>query len=251
MKVNKKGWVFAQVPIWATCDPTVSDGAHRLLTYLAWRQGNDASCWPSIARMARDLDSSPKTIQRRLRELEEVGYLETTHRKGRSSQYTLVADPDRACETYTPVNVGRGPRSGATPAPVSSVGGPRSDTTPTPVTSVGGPRSELTGTPVNPDPHDDKTEQEENGREKRDETRLPLWSAVLNDLRLQMTRATFEAWLATATARREGDALVIQLATRQAKAWVSRRLHGLVCRTVRRVFDDGDLAITYEVRGRA
>ncbi len=249
MKFNKKGWVFAQVPIWATCDPNISDGAHRLLTYLAWRQGNDSSCWPSISRMARDLHSSPKTIQRRLRELEEVGYLQTTHRKGRSSQYTLVADPNHASETYTPVNGDRGPRSDPTPTPVTSDQGPRSEPTPTPVTSVGGPRSHPTGTPVNPDTHDDKTEREEKGREMRDEARLPLWSAVLDNLRSQMTRATFETWMATATARRRGDTLVIELATRQAMEWVSHRLHGLVCRTVRRVLDERDLAIAYEVRG--
>jgi DNA-binding transcriptional MocR family regulator len=80
MKFRKKGWVFAQTPIWAACDPNISDGAHRLLVYLAWRQGNDNGCWPSRARMARDLNASRETIRRRLRELEDAGYLITARR---------------------------------------------------------------------------------------------------------------------------------------------------------------------------
>ncbi len=65
MSVQKKGWTFAQTPIWAACDPDLSDGAHRLLVYLAWRQGSDNACWPSLSTMARDLGAHADTIRRR------------------------------------------------------------------------------------------------------------------------------------------------------------------------------------------
>jgi DNA-binding transcriptional MocR family regulator len=102
MKFTKKGWIFAQTPIWTICDPNITDGALRLFAYLAWRQGNDNSCWPSVPTMAHDLNVSEQTIRRRLRELESENYLVTTHRIGRSSDYSLVADPDDASSKYTP-----------------------------------------------------------------------------------------------------------------------------------------------------
>jgi chromosomal replication initiation ATPase DnaA len=64
-----------------------------------------------------------------------------------------------------------------------------------------------------------------------------------------MTRATFDAWLATATARRDEDTLVIQLAHARAIDWISNRLHGTIVRAVRRAFAEDELSIVYELQG--
>jgi len=86
-------WTFSQVPVSATCNSELSDGAYRLLAYLIWRQGNNGKSWPSIPCMAKDLGVSDDTVRRRLRELEQAGYVETTERSGRSSVYIVQSDP--------------------------------------------------------------------------------------------------------------------------------------------------------------
>jgi biotin operon repressor len=100
-RLIKKGWNFAQVPIWVLCDTRLDDGAKVLFAYLAWRQGESGGSWPSVPRMAADLGVSEVTIQRRLRALEEYGYLETEQRSGRSSYYTLNAGDEQA-QSYAP-----------------------------------------------------------------------------------------------------------------------------------------------------
>ncbi|MGD8997339.1 MAG: helix-turn-helix domain-containing protein, partial [Anaerolineae bacterium] len=74
----------------------LSAPAFRLLAYLAWRHGSDNTCWPSISCMAADLHASNDTVRRHLRELEHLGYLHTTDRVGRSSVYSLTANPGGA-----------------------------------------------------------------------------------------------------------------------------------------------------------
>lgn len=101
LRLIKKGWNFAQVPIWVLCDTRLDDGAKVLFAYLDWRQGKSGGSWPSVPCMAADLGVSEVTIQRRLRALEEHGYLETEQRSGRSSYYTLNAGDEQA-QSYAP-----------------------------------------------------------------------------------------------------------------------------------------------------
>jgi hypothetical protein len=113
-KFGLEGWTFAQVPIWAACDPRIGDGEFRLLVYLVWRQGKDSGTFPSLTTIGQDLGMTARTIRRRLRILEEHGYLETEQRNGRTSIYAVVADPEgKASGSYTP-----GPRT-----ELSGVGG--------------------------------------------------------------------------------------------------------------------------------
>ena len=100
-RLIKKGWNFAQVPVWVLCDTRLDDGAKILFAYLDWRQGESDGSWPSVARMAADLGVAEITIQRRLRMLESYGYLETEQRAGRSSFYALNAGNEEA-QTFTP-----------------------------------------------------------------------------------------------------------------------------------------------------
>lgn len=175
----KKGWVFSQIAIWVTCDATLSDGAHRVYCYLAWRQGRDSCCWPSVERMAADLHVSRATARRHLRELERVGYVKTQPRVGRSSLYTVVADPNGASDKYGPDARGQNLRaeggrdeasSEATGVRGKDDGPPPSDVIPTRDRSDGPPPSGMSGTPVTGDGHDDRKgqESEERKNEERD-----------------------------------------------------------------------------------
>lgn len=192
------GWNFAQVPIWAICDHSLSDGAKVLLAYLKWRQGNDAACWPSKTRIAKDLDVSKATIKRRLVELEEQRYIRRELRAGRSTLYHIIADPPgkkeafeahqdkhssqpmKQNETGTPVN-SEPPTpvkndQGAASTPVKSDHTPWSDLTTPLVKSDHTPWSNLTRGVVNFEPHDDNHEQESRdknqGQESKDEKKI-------------------------------------------------------------------------------
>ena len=59
------------------------------------------------------------------------------------------------------------------------------------------------------------------------------WQATLDELSLQMTRATFNAWLRDATfLRRDGDTFVIGVRNQAAKEWLENRMQGVVERTL-------------------
>jgi hypothetical protein len=105
---TRSGWTFAQVPI-AVLRDAISDGAKVLFGYLAWRQGNSDTAWPSVACIADDLGIGSRVVQRRVRELEARGWLTVHPRTGRSNLYTIHA------ERQTPVTNGTGDKSDATP----------------------------------------------------------------------------------------------------------------------------------------
>lgn len=60
-----------------------------------------------------------------------------------------------------------------------------------------------------------------------------LWSEILVQLRLQMTRATFDTWLSdTRLAAREGDCFTIAVKSGFARDWLDHRLHGVIKRAI-------------------
>lgn len=76
-----------------------------------------------------------------------------------------------------------------------------------------------------------------------------LWQGVLDELALQMTRATFDAWLRGARLMAcEGDAYVIAVASPEARAWLSNRLQGVVERTVKVVTGGRVKTVRFVVR---
>ncbi len=223
MKFTKKGWIFAQTPIWTICDPNLSDGALRLFSYLAWRQGNDSSCWPSVPTMARDLSVSQDTIRRRLRALEENDYLITKHRIGRSSDYTLVADPNDASANYTPTP--RNSKGGSAQPPATLQGGPRK--------SAGGPLATLQGGPRKSAGHDDKKGREEGDRDEVDEM-VSLWTSIQDTLQTIMDPGTFEAHFALAEpVALDQDKLTVALPSERSLEATERRLNGRLTEAVR------------------
>jgi hypothetical protein len=230
MRFTKAGWTFSQTPIWAICDPRLSAPAFRLLAYLAWRQGSDNTCWPSISRMAADLHASNDTIRRHLRELEDLGYLHTTQRVGRSSVYSLTANPDGIADQYTPLRNKGGPPP---PPPSELQGGTRK--------VKGGAPSNLRGSPRKLEGHDDK-----HGRETKDGENETTWPSVLEALQLALCRATFKSLLARSTATRAGDTLTVQLPDTRAVDIVQHRLAPTIERTARRIYDNPHLEIRLE-----
>jgi DNA-binding transcriptional ArsR family regulator len=93
MTTKATGWTFSQVPIWLLCNHDISDGAKVLFAYLKYRQGTDAACWPSRETIASDIGIAQSTVTRRLKELEDAGYIKRHFRDGTSTLYEMIADP--------------------------------------------------------------------------------------------------------------------------------------------------------------
>ena len=80
---------FIPMPRELALDYDVSDGAARLYAYLMWRQGANSCSWPSLARMAADLDVTEMTVKRRLRCLVAAGWMQIRARPMHSNAYTV------------------------------------------------------------------------------------------------------------------------------------------------------------------
>lgn len=94
-----------------------------------------------------------------------------------------------------------------------------------------------------PQPHDD-------GSVDLDATHVAQWRAVLEELSLQMTRATFDAWLRDARlAAVEGDAYVVAVSRPEAGAWLQNRLQDTIERTVRAVTGGQVRTVRFVVNG--
>jgi len=77
-----------------------------------------------------------------------------------------------------------------------------------------------------------------------------LWAAVLDELKLQMTEATFDAWLRNTIGTVDGDRLTVAVKSSYAKDWLENRLLTTVERTVARVAGRS-LGIVFRVDGEA
>ncbi|MBU1173439.1 MAG: helix-turn-helix domain-containing protein [Proteobacteria bacterium] len=142
------GWTFAQVPIWLLCNEGISDGAKTLFAYLKYRQGTDAACWPSKQTIADDLGVSTETVGRRLGELDAHGYVVRHTRRGRSTLYEMLAEPEGEKERWEAKVEVRKEKSN----PLSKMTHVKNDV-PLP------PKSD-TPPPLKNDPHDDTHKRE-------------------------------------------------------------------------------------------
>jgi hypothetical protein len=67
-------------------------------------------------------------------------------------------------------------------------------------------------------------------------TAAQVWQAALGELELQMTRATFDAWLrGTWLAAYDGETFTVAVASTYAVDWLAHRLNDTVLRTLRRL----------------
>lgn len=65
------------------------DGEYGLMLYLALRAEEDHTCYPGIRRMATAFNRNPRTIMRRLDNLESWGLITKRRRRNTSTKYTL------------------------------------------------------------------------------------------------------------------------------------------------------------------
>ena len=76
-----------------------------------------------------------------------------------------------------------------------------------------------------------------------------MWQAALSELRLQMTKATFDTWLGWSRATGlENDVLTVTVPNRYAQEWCATRLLSTVRRTLRGITGK-DLEIEFQVAG--
>lgn len=67
------------------------DLSHRAKTvyiYLRDRSNQEGTCWPGIKTVARELNLSTRTVQRALRDLEQVGLVTTQERFRENGSHT-------------------------------------------------------------------------------------------------------------------------------------------------------------------
>ncbi|MFN8456971.1 MAG: DnaA N-terminal domain-containing protein [Anaerolineae bacterium] len=65
-----------------------------------------------------------------------------------------------------------------------------------------------------------------------------LWSEILAQLRLQLTKATFETWLKeTRLASRDGNRFTLAVPSGFARDWLEHRLQGVIRRAIAQVAD--------------
>ena len=86
-----------QAITWALKQKTGSPSAKAILLALANYAGADGDCYPSQERLADDTEQSVDSVQRRLRELEALGFIFRQHRQGRrgyrrSDEFVILMD---------------------------------------------------------------------------------------------------------------------------------------------------------------
>ena len=77
------------IPGAAAFDPAVSAPMYRLLGVLAARADKHGRCFPSISKIAKDMNIGERWINRLIGRLLETQYLTITHRPGHSTVYQI------------------------------------------------------------------------------------------------------------------------------------------------------------------
>ncbi|MBD3256731.1 MAG: hypothetical protein GF383_16675 [Candidatus Lokiarchaeota archaeon] len=88
--VKREGW--AQVYHVLTTDENLSDGAFRLYVLLLKYAQQRGGCWPGRERLARELGTTTRTIDRRLAELTERGLITRVQRGKGVTAMTWIED---------------------------------------------------------------------------------------------------------------------------------------------------------------
>lgn len=75
---------------WAKQQKGLGTQGKLLLILLAEKTGSTHSCYPSVARLADEMECSPRTVQRLLAKFDADGLIRRTPRKRRTTVYTLL-----------------------------------------------------------------------------------------------------------------------------------------------------------------
>jgi len=147
---------------------------------------------PGVNTVANECKISERQMQRRLATLEEKGMLARRFRKGDTTVYDVSGFSSLCLQ-----EAAQGGDVDVTPEK------PRYDM------YDAQPLSEMT-------PKEEKEERSSHGDQ--------LWSAILPELRMQMTRATFDAWLAGARViQADNGTITVQARDEYAQQWLSGR----------------------------
>lgn len=147
----------------ATRGSALSPPQRHVLTHIAMRAGIDGQCWASVATLADDTGHSPRTVQRALAALVDLGVLRAAAVPGRSTTYTVCADRiPRQSDGGTPDSLSPHPSHPDTPVTES----PPTLCHPTPDSLTPPPPSESHPTPVreSPDPFLDPIQRSDPGK---------------------------------------------------------------------------------------
>lgn len=89
--IRRSGPRYSIVPEELTLDRAVTDRAFRVWCRLERYAGSSEVAFPSVERMARDLECSPASIRRATKNLRDTGWLTRKQRWNGSNVYTLNA----------------------------------------------------------------------------------------------------------------------------------------------------------------
>lgn len=206
-----------------TLDKELSNQAFRLYSLLLKYAQQRGRAYPGVKRLAEDLAKSEVSISRALAELTKRGLISRQRRFGTSS-ITWIEDPN---EVYKDVleQMGESIKSDRTedhdPIKNDSTGDQdpiKNDRTEgdDPVKNDMSFLSKMTGK---------EKEDKNNKKEEEEEKEASIWQAALGELRLQVTKATFETWVkSTRLLSCQGDVFVVGTQNEFARDWLASRL---------------------------
>jgi len=119
-------------------DKNVTPTEYRVLSYLAWRQGDNGSAWPSQKTIATDLHVSRRHIQTTIKRLEQSGYVVIVkpekqgrgyhlryaignNTKGRSELHPLSEEKALRASPFTGKRAQKGARKGRSPVRTNTI----------------------------------------------------------------------------------------------------------------------------------
>ena len=203
---------------------------------VVWRycQMEDRVCRASLETIASRVGISRKTVERHINTLCAAGYLEDR-------------TPDARNKPHTYADTGRAKIVGLVEA---RVGEPDSLTEAEPgkTESPTGRSESLTWSDRESD--HGKTESLMKKDSKKDSKIVAeeIWNETLSELRLQMTHATFDTWLArTRVVDLQAGTLIVTVPNQYALDWLEQRLRHPILRTLRGIAGE-DLAIEFRVQ---
>ena len=173
-----------------------SSGSTLLVLISMADQANDEGwCWPSVGNIAKRCRLAERSIQYHLRELEEMGEIESQARPGRSTVYrVLVTNGGEArftgANTAPPQHIAQGGATNGTPVvqPVAPRNVSESSRT------INGPRK--TTLPANWQPNEEHRQRaEELGLDLDTQVELFRAHAESTDRRMNRWGAAFTTWL--------------------------------------------------------
>ena len=185
---------------WARAQRVGSPQAKHVLCMISAYADHEGKCWPSRKRLAEDTEYSIDTIDRRLRDLEDLGFIRREAPNGRQDAVKLIFllfDVDRADAEMAANRTGKPTKVGPQNAPPPAEGGPQSYAAPGP--QLCGPEESLRVNEESPSSssvharHESEEEEEEDLRIDMEFSDLVKAYPTHDDMDLAVARRLFEA----------------------------------------------------------